>query len=242
VAIVDVSNKSDVPRYAEAVAITDVKRCNSHIGIRAAKYAHKFLPFLHPIPLDAGAECRENAVVVKAYSVWKTGVEMDALFGAMTAAILTGGAIKQLRVVLKTKGDIRSVEGVIQNAPITRSDNREATAEGKLVLKNVDKVSVELDKGHPLHAAKTIAALNSKRLCELIEGACPHIEHLKVDVRIERVVHVEVFAKSRDISPELEALFAAGSALLTIWDMVKKYEKDERGQYPDTYIADLKIS
>ena len=39
----------------------------------------------------------------------------------------------------------------------------------------------------------------------------------------------------------MEALTGAAAALLTIWDMVKKYEKDERGQYPDTRIEWIRV-
>jgi cyclic pyranopterin phosphate synthase len=39
----------------------------------------------------------------------------------------------------------------------------------------------------------------------------------------------------------MEALNAASTYLLTIWDMVKQYEKDSRGQYPDTRILDLRV-
>jgi cyclic pyranopterin phosphate synthase len=41
---------------------------------------------------------------------------------------------------------------------------------------------------------------------------------------------------------EMEALTAASTYLLTIWDMVKQYEKDENGQYPSTEIANLKVT
>ncbi|NIM59055.1 MAG: cyclic pyranopterin monophosphate synthase MoaC, partial [Candidatus Aminicenantes bacterium] len=30
-------------------------------------------------------------------------------------------------------------------------------------------------------------------------------------------------------------------ALLTVWDMVKYLEKDDRGQYPHTRISDVKV-
>jgi cyclic pyranopterin phosphate synthase len=39
----------------------------------------------------------------------------------------------------------------------------------------------------------------------------------------------------------MEALTATTSALLTVWDMTKKYEKDERGQYPSTMIKDIRV-
>jgi cyclic pyranopterin phosphate synthase len=34
---------------------------------------------------------------------------------------------------------------------------------------------------------------------------------------------------------------AVGAALLTVWDMVKKYEKDAEGQYPDTEISFIRL-
>ncbi|MEM3556819.1 MAG: cyclic pyranopterin monophosphate synthase MoaC, partial [Conexivisphaerales archaeon] len=40
---------------------------------------------------------------------------------------------------------------------------------------------------------------------------------------------------------EMEALYGVSVGLLNIWDMVKKYEKDERGQYPHTKITDIKV-
>jgi cyclic pyranopterin phosphate synthase len=40
---------------------------------------------------------------------------------------------------------------------------------------------------------------------------------------------------------EMEALTGVSVALLTIWDMVKALEKDEKGQYPFTYISDIRV-
>ena len=40
---------------------------------------------------------------------------------------------------------------------------------------------------------------------------------------------------------EMEALTAVATALLNIWDVVKQYEKDENGQYPETTITDIKV-
>jgi len=40
---------------------------------------------------------------------------------------------------------------------------------------------------------------------------------------------------------EMEALVATSAALLTVWDMVKPYEKDEEGQYPDTVIEGIRV-
>jgi cyclic pyranopterin phosphate synthase len=39
----------------------------------------------------------------------------------------------------------------------------------------------------------------------------------------------------------MEALAGVSLALLTLWDMVKYLEKDERGQYPSTRITDVEV-
>jgi cyclic pyranopterin phosphate synthase len=40
---------------------------------------------------------------------------------------------------------------------------------------------------------------------------------------------------------EMEALVATAVSLLTIWDMVKQYEKDAEGQYPSTVIENIRV-
>ena len=39
----------------------------------------------------------------------------------------------------------------------------------------------------------------------------------------------------------MEALVGVSAALLTVWDMVKGMEKDERGLYPSTRITDIRV-
>jgi cyclic pyranopterin phosphate synthase len=40
---------------------------------------------------------------------------------------------------------------------------------------------------------------------------------------------------------EMEALTAVSVGLLTVWDMVKQYEKDAAGQYPTTAIENVHV-
>jgi cyclic pyranopterin phosphate synthase len=40
---------------------------------------------------------------------------------------------------------------------------------------------------------------------------------------------------------EMEAITGVSVALLTIWDIVKKYEKDSEGQYPKTSIEGIRV-
>ncbi|MCK4498819.1 hypothetical protein KAU25_06455, partial [Candidatus Bathyarchaeota archaeon] len=49
---------------------------------------------------------------------------------------------------------------------------------------------------------------------------------------------VKAFAKT---GVEMEALVAVSTALLTIWDMTKQYEKDSEGQYPTTAIDGIQV-
>ncbi len=53
-------------------------------------------------------------------------------------------------------------------------------------------------------------------------------------------MRVEVTAESRT-GVEMEALNAVSAALLNIWDVVKKYEKDEEGQYPTSRIENIRV-
>ncbi|MFB6491536.1 MAG: cyclic pyranopterin monophosphate synthase MoaC [Thermoproteus sp. AZ2] len=240
--MVDISSKADVYRYSEARAEADVKFDNCAAGALAAKLAYRFIPLLHPIPISASARCFDGGVVVEAESTWKTGVEMDALFGALVGAIASGASkIYKLSVVQKVKGlGAPSLsEPAAAPKPIPRPDvGLVATAEGRIRLRSIDVVKAgAVEKGDPLCAAKIAAALSSKRLCELLPVECVYLEYANTEVKVEdEGVAVSVVLRARGSSPSLEALFAAGAALLTIWDMTKKYEKDERGQYPSTFI------
>jgi len=55
---------------------------------------------------------------------------------------------------------------------------------------------------------------------------------IKVSVKVKSVGKTGV---------EMEALTATAVALLNVWDMVKKYEKDEEGQYPYTEIVMIRV-
>ncbi len=55
---------------------------------------------------------------------------------------------------------------------------------------------------------------------------------------IEATCEVRAYYKT---GVEMEALTGVSVALLTIWDMVKAVEKDEKGQYPATMIYDVRV-
>ena len=124
---------------------------------------------------------------------------------------------------------------------------REAIASGKIVLKKetIELVkSKKIEKGDVLSVATVAAILAAKKTSEIIPLCHPiPLTHVDVDFSIEDNF-IEVKTKVRTTAKtgvEMEALAATMTALLTIWDMVKKYEKDEKGQYPETVITDVRV-
>ena len=102
-----------------------------------------------------------------------------------------------------------------------------------------------IEKGDPLHTAKIAGILAAKMTSNLIPLCHPiPITNIKIEVRIidDSTVEVEASVKTRaQTGVEMEALVAVATALLTIWDMTKQYEKDERGQYPHTMIEGIRV-
>jgi len=124
---------------------------------------------------------------------------------------------------------------------------REAIASGKIILRKetLEKiVKGEIEKGNVFNVATVAAILAAKRTWELIPLCHPiPITNVKVDFAMdENSIVVKVIVKTTaKTGVEMEALTGVTTALLTIWDMVKKYEKDEKGQYPFTRIVDVKV-
>ena len=101
-----------------------------------------------------------------------------------------------------------------------------------------------VEKGDPFTVAKLAAIMAVKRTPEIVP-LCHPIPVTGVDVDFEVkgrdvVVTVEVRAVART-GVEMEALTGVSAALLAIWDMVKAYEKDEAGQYPETVIREVRV-
>ena len=124
---------------------------------------------------------------------------------------------------------------------------REAIASGKIILRKetLEKiVKGEIEKGNVFNVATVAAILAAKRTWELIPLCHPiPITNVRVDFAMdENSIVVKVIVKTTaKTGVEMEALTGVTIALLTIWDMVKKYEKDEKGQYPFTRIVDVKV-
>ncbi|MFH1327722.1 MAG: cyclic pyranopterin monophosphate synthase MoaC [Candidatus Bathyarchaeota archaeon] len=125
---------------------------------------------------------------------------------------------------------------------------REATVLGSIKLrpetvKLIKKGSIE--KGDPLETAKVAGIMAAKNTSQILPLCHPlPITVVKIETKIvgnDRVeVRSTVKAKAKT-GVEMEALTATSVSLLNIWDMVKKYEKDENGQYPHTQIIGISV-
>ena len=124
---------------------------------------------------------------------------------------------------------------------------REAMASGKIILSkdtlNLIKEN-KVEKGNVIEICSVAAIMGVKKTPEIL----PHahnipIESVEVNVNIEddglrMTVKVKTTAKT---GVEMDALSGVLAGLLTVWDMVKKYEKDDKGQYPFTRIEDVRV-
>ena len=125
---------------------------------------------------------------------------------------------------------------------------REATATGTIKLKpetvNLIKEG-KIAKGDPLYAAKIAGVLAAKKTSGLVPLCHPlPLTNVEIEAEIKDKTTVEVTATVKakaQTGVEMEALVATSVALLTIWDMVKQYEKDANGQYPTTAIQNIHV-
>lgn len=125
---------------------------------------------------------------------------------------------------------------------------REATATGRIKLKpsTIDLIRKgKLQKGDPLSLAAAASVLAAKLTPSMVVLAHPlKIERTEPKVVVgDNSVDVTVRVAAHDkTGVEMEALAAVAVALLNIWDVVKSYEKDSRGQYPTTVIQSIRVT
>lgn len=126
--------------------------------------------------------------------------------------------------------------------------HREAIATGTVKLKPTTIRLIkrgEIAKGDPLYTAKIAAILAAKKTSSLIP-LCHPLPITKVEIETEvldkSTVRVTAIVETKaQTGVEMEALTATVAGLLTIWDMVKQYEKDAEGQYSTTAIEDIHV-
>jgi cyclic pyranopterin phosphate synthase len=124
---------------------------------------------------------------------------------------------------------------------------RTAKAAGRITLRpeTIQRMrNNSIEKGDVISAAQIAGILSAKKTHEIIPLCHPiPLTNAVVNLEIEGndvVVVTEVSALAKT-GVEMEALTATASALLTVWDMTKKYEKDEQGQYPSTRIKEIRV-
>lgn len=124
---------------------------------------------------------------------------------------------------------------------------REATASGIISLKKETIALIRknaIEKGDVLAVARVAAIQAVKRTPDTIPLCHPiPVEHISVDFEVgENEITVTVTVRTTaKTGVEMEALAGVSAALLTVWDMTKKYEKDLHGQYTTTIIREIKV-
>lgn len=125
--------------------------------------------------------------------------------------------------------------------------NRVAKASGFIELDSDTVEKIEDDdvpKGDVISVSKTAGVMAIKNTTQIVPLTHPiPITGANVNINLQDDgVRVEVEVKSRgQTGVEMEALSGVNASLLTIWDMIKGFEKDEDGQYPDTKIRDISV-
>jgi cyclic pyranopterin phosphate synthase len=102
-----------------------------------------------------------------------------------------------------------------------------------------------VEKGDPLSLARLTGVMAAKRTPDIL-ALCHPLRLDAVQLTAEATkrgirVTATVVAKERT-GVEMEALTAVSVAILNIWDVVKKYEKDANGQYPGTRIEGIRVT
>ncbi len=124
---------------------------------------------------------------------------------------------------------------------------RTARASGRIRLKEDTILRIrggKIEKGSVLTTAQVAAIAAVKKTPDMIP-MCHQLQVTGVDVDFEfHEGEIEAMVEVRSIGKtgvEMEAITGVSVALLTIWDMVKAVEKDEKGQYPVTEIGRIRV-
>lgn len=124
---------------------------------------------------------------------------------------------------------------------------RTATASGRILLKRKTVQLIregKIEKGEPLSLAKITGIMAAKMTPQLVVLCHPlKIESTSVEASLEpNGVQVSVTVSATEkTGVEMEALTGVVIALLNVWDVVKPYEKDAKGQYRTTRLDDVRV-
>lgn len=124
---------------------------------------------------------------------------------------------------------------------------RRAVAYGEIVLQSDTLEAIRrrtIAKGDVFESARVAALQAAKRTSE----ALPHCHPIPLtavdlwfDLKEDRLAATVEVKAAYKTGVEMEALYACAVSLLTVWDMVKKHEKDAGGQYPVARIQNLRV-
>ena len=124
---------------------------------------------------------------------------------------------------------------------------REAEAGGKIRLATLTLEEIRrgnIKKGNPFLVAE-VAGINAAKQTHMLIPHCHQIPLHTVNLTFHigrSEVEARCYVKARaQTGVEMEALVGVTIALNTIWDMVKYLEKDQKGQYPQTRITDIRV-
>ena len=124
---------------------------------------------------------------------------------------------------------------------------RRAKAKGEIKLKKETIKAIKekkVKKGDVFTVAR-VAGLNAVKNTSMLIPMCHPVPvsavDIDFDVRENSIICVCEVKAEYKTGVEMEALTGATVALLTIWDMVKYLEKDEKGQYPETRITNVEV-
>ena len=140
----------------------------------------------------------------------------------------------------------KEIEGIIDISE-KKLVKRVATATGQLKLskQSIDAINANKVKKGNVIEASTIAAIQAVKETPRIIPHCHPIplEGCNVDWEIsDTVLHCTVTVTANyKTGIEMEAITGVCAGLLCALDMVKSYEKDNDGQYPDSEISQVKI-
>ena len=125
---------------------------------------------------------------------------------------------------------------------------RIASASGKIHLKKetIERIKNKTIKKGDVFTIAKITAINAvKKVPDLIPLCHPiPINNVNIEFNYEGDNTIRVTCTVKSISKtgvEMEALMGVNIALLNIWDVVKMYEKDSKGQYPITVINEVTV-
>jgi cyclic pyranopterin phosphate synthase len=128
------------------------------------------------------------------------------------------------------------------------SIQREAKASGKIHLKEktIQRIkNKKVEKGDVFTIAKIAGISAVKKVPDIIPLCHPiPINNVNISFEIEGNTTIKVICTVKSDAKtgvEMEALTGVSIALLNIWDVVKMYEKDLNGQYPTTFISDIRV-